>query len=235
MPRVKVSKETNRYDPLAVFEVTSDGKTKSNTYDIINAFSHGLNKKYVDIRAISKKVHESVIPNMSLSQTLELAAETAATMITKHPDHDVLASRIAISKLHRETKETFFSVVKDLYRFVDPRTGQHSPLVSDELYETVMKHADKLDKAINYRCDFEYSYFGFKTLERSYLLRIDGKVKERPQHMLMRVAIGIHGKDIDAAIETYNLMSEKYFTHASPTLFNAGTQSRNYRRVSCSP
>ena len=152
-----------------------------------------------------------------------LAAETAAYKTTTHPDYAVLAARIAISNLHKETKTPFSDVITDLYEYVNPRTGKHSPMISNETYKVVMDNKDTLNSAISYERDFHYNFFGFKTLERSYLLRINGKVAERPQHMLMRVAVGIHGADIDAAIETYNYMSEKAFTHASPTLFNAGT------------
>lgn len=144
-------------------------------------------------------------------------------MTVKHPDYAILAARIAVSNLHKETKKVFSHVIKDLYEYINPKTGKHGSMIGESTYATIMAHADRLDSAIVYDRDFNYNYFGFKTLERSYLLKIDGKIAERPQHLLMRVAIGIHGEDIDAAIETYNYMSEKYFTHGSPTLFNAGT------------
>jgi ribonucleoside-diphosphate reductase subunit M1 len=144
-------------------------------------------------------------------------------MTVTHPDYAILAARIAVSNLHKQTKKQFSSVVSDLYEYINPKNNKPSPMISKSTYETVMKYADELNSAIVYDRDFNYQYFGFKTLERSYLLRINGKVTERPQHMIMRVAVGIHGDDIEAAIETYNLMSNKYFTHASPTLFNAGT------------
>lgn len=152
----------------------------------------------------------------------ELAAEIAATMTTRHSDYAILAARIAVSNLHKETKKNFSDVVKDLYNMVNENTGKPTPIISDETYRIVMENADRLNSAIIYDRDFRYYYFGFKTLHRSYLLKINNKVVERPQHMLMRVAVGIHGEDIDAAIETYNLMSERWFTHASPTLFNSG-------------
>ena len=152
-----------------------------------------------------------------------LAAETAAYLTTKHPDYAILAARIAISNLHKETTKSFSSVVSALYNWVNPKTGKHAPMIADDVYKTVMANKDLLDSAIIYDRDFAYNYFGFKTLERSYLLRINGKIVERPQHMIMRVAVGIHGDDIDRVIETYSLMSERYFTHASPTLFNSGT------------
>lgn len=151
------------------------------------------------------------------------AAETAAYMTVTHPDYAILAARIAVSNLHKQTKKQFSAVVQDLYDYVNPKTRKAASMISEETYQTVMKNAEELNSAIVYDRDFNYQYFGFKTLERSYLLRIDGKVAERPQHMIMRVAVGIHGNDIEAAIETYNYMSNKYFTHASPTLFSAGT------------
>lgn len=144
-------------------------------------------------------------------------------MTVTHPDYAILAARIAVSNLHKQTKKQFSSVISDLYHWVNPKNNKPSPMIAPKTYETVMKYADELNSAIVYDRDFNYQYFGFKTLERSYLLRLDGKVAERPQHMIMRVAVGIHGDDIEKAIETYNLMSSKYFTHASPTLFNAGT------------
>jgi ribonucleoside-diphosphate reductase subunit M1 len=144
-------------------------------------------------------------------------------MTVTHPDYAILAARIAVSNLHKQTKKQFSLVIQDLYHYIDPKNKRPAPMISTETYETVMKHAEELNSAIVYDRDFNYQYFGFKTLERSYLLRISGKVAERPQHMIMRVAVGIHGDDIEKAIETYNLMSQKYFTHASPTLFNAGT------------
>ncbi|KAG5462434.1 MAG: ribonucleotide reductase alpha subunit [Olpidium bornovanus] len=164
-----------------------------------------------------------VYPGVTTVELDNLAAETAAYMTTKHPDYAVLAARIAVSNLHKETKKNFTSVIEDLYNYVNKKNGKPSPMVSEETYRVVRDNADRLNSTIIYDRDFGYNYFGFKTLERSYLLKIDGKPVERPQHMLMRVSIGIHGTDVDAAIETYNLMSERYFTHASPTLFNSGT------------
>ena len=151
-----------------------------------------------------------------------LAAEIAATMTTKHPDYATLAARIAVANLHKETKKAFSDVMEDLFKMVTK--GKPTPMISVEHMKIIKENAERLNSAIVYDRDFNYQYFGFKTLERSYLLKIDGKVVERPQHMLMRVAVGIHGTDIDAAIETYDLLSQKLFTHASPTLFNAATR-----------
>ncbi|KAK3840601.1 MAG: ribonucleoside-diphosphate reductase large chain [Linnemannia elongata] len=178
---------------------------------------------FVDPVQVTHKVISGVYVGVSTTVLDNLAAETAAYMTVKHPDYAILAARIAVSNLHKETKKVFSHVMKDLYEYINPKTGKHGSMIGESTYATIMAHADRLDSAIVYDRDFDYNYFGFKTLERSYLLKINGKIAERPQHLLMRVAVGIHGEDIDAAIETYNYMSEKYFTHGSPTLFNAGT------------
>ncbi|RSH77917.1 ribonucleotide-diphosphate reductase subunit rnr1 [Apiotrichum porosum] len=185
--------------------------------------AYGLDQNYVDPVRVTQKVVAGIHPGVTTVELDTLAAETAAFLSSLHPDYSILAARIVVSNLHKETKKAFSVVVEDLYKWCNPKTGKHSPMISEEVYEVVQKHKDVLDSAIIYDRDFSYNYFGFKTLERSYLLRIDGKVAERPQHMIMRVAIGIHGDNIDKVLETYNLMSERYFTHASPTLFNAGT------------
>merc|ERR1711981_158584 len=167
------------------------------------------------------KVINGLYPGVTTVELDNLAAEIAATMTTKHPDYAILAARIVVSNLHKETKKVFSEVVQDLRNIVSH--GRPAPMISEQHYKIIMKNADRLNSAIIYDRDFSYQYFGIKTLERSYLLKIDGKVVERPQHMLMRVSVGIHGEDIDAAIETYNMLSEKLFTHASPTMFNAAT------------
>jgi len=187
----------------------------------IQKLCYGLDMDFVVPQAITLKVINGLYAGVTTVELDNLAAETAATMTTKHPDYATLAARIVVSNLHKETKKAFSDVVKDLYTMV---THDHkTPMISDFHYNIIMKNADRLNSAIVYDRDFGYKYFGFKTLERSYLLKIDGKVVERPQQMLMRVAIGIHGEDIDAAIETYDMLSQKLFTHASPTLFNAAT------------
>ncbi|XP_060682369.1 ribonucleoside-diphosphate reductase large subunit isoform X2 [Hemiscyllium ocellatum] len=189
----------------------------------IQKLCYGLNPDFVDPAQITMKVIQGLYSGVTTVELDTLAAETAATMTTKHPDYAILAARIAVSNLHKETKKVFSDVMEDLYNYLNPLTNSHSPMISKETLEIVLENKDRLNSAIIYDRDFSYNYFGFKTLERSYLLKINGKVAERPQHMLMRVAVGIHKRDIDAAIETYNLLSEKWFTHASPTLFNAGT------------
>jgi ribonucleoside-diphosphate reductase alpha chain len=169
------------------------------------------------------RVIEGLYDGVTTSELDNLAAEIAATMTTAHPDYAKLAARISVSNLHKNTKKSFSETMADLYTYVNPRTNKKAPLLSDETYKIIAKNAEFLDSTIIYNRDFHYDYFGFKTLERSYLLKLNGKVAERPQHMLMRVSIGIHMEDLDSAIETYNLMSKKYFTHATPTLFNSGT------------
>ncbi|OCT96257.1 hypothetical protein XELAEV_18013932mg [Xenopus laevis] len=189
----------------------------------IQKLCYGLNLEFVDPAQITMKVIQGLYSGVTTIELDTLAAETAATLTTKHPDYAILAARVAVSNLHKETKKTFSDVMEDLYNYVNPLNSKHSPMVSKETLDIVLANKDRLNSSIIYDRDFSYNFFGFKTLERSYLLKINGKVAERPQHMLMRVSVGIHKTDIDAAIETYNLLSEKWFTHASPTLFNAGT------------
>lgn len=160
---------------------------------------------------------------MTTTELDNLAAEVCASLTVKHPDYAILAARIAISNLHKTTSQSFSNTMKRLYTYINPKTDENAALIAPDVYGIVKKHAAKLDQVIDYSRDFDYDFFGFKTLERSYLIKLDGKVVERPQHMLMRVSIGIHKEDIDAAIETYHLLSQKWFTHATPTLFNAGT------------
>lgn len=161
--------------------------------------------------------------NVTTTELDNLAAETAASFTTKHPDFAVLAARIAVSNLHKNTTKSFSETAGLLYNYIDDRTGEPAPLIADDVYCIIQQHADQLDASIIYERDYHFDFFGFKTLEKSYLLKVNGKIVERPQHLFMRVALGIHKTDIEAAIETYNLMSEKWFIHATPTLFNVGT------------
>src|SRR6478736_815141 len=204
-----------------------DGHRESVKFDKITArvekLCYGLDPKFVNPVEVAMKVINGLYDGVSTVELDNLAAEIAATMTTRHPDFAKLAARIAVSNLHKVTSKSFSNTMKRLYTYVDPKTGQNAPLISKETWRTIHQNAAELDEAIIYDRDFGYDYFGFRTLERSYLMKIDGKVIERPQHLLMRVAVGIHGEDIPAAIETYNLLSEKWFTHATPTLFNAGT------------
>ncbi|KAK9379234.1 ribonucleotide reductase [Kockiozyma suomiensis] len=210
-----------------MFVYKRDGRKERVAFDKITArvsrLCYGLDQDHVDAAAITQKVISGVYQGVTTVELDNLAAETAAYMTTAHPDYAVLAARIAISNLHKQTRKQFSQLINDLYTYINPKNGKPSPMISDTTYNVVMKHAEELNSAIVYERDFQYNYFGFKTLERSYLLRIDGKVAERPQHLIMRVAVGIHGEDIEKAIETYNYMSQRYFTHASPTLYNAGT------------
>ncbi|MCA0447979.1 MAG: ribonucleoside-diphosphate reductase subunit alpha [Bacteroidetes bacterium] len=210
-----------------MFVVKRDGRKEEVHFDKITArvkkLCYGLDSNYVDPIKISMKVIEGLFDGVTTAQLDNLAAETCASMTTRHPDYAILAARIAVSNLHKNTSKLFTDTIEKLYRYTDERTGDNASIIAEDVYQIVKQHADELNSAIVYDRDFAYDYFGFKTLEKSYLLKVEGKVVERPQHMLMRVAVGIHKDDIASAIETYNLLSEKWFTHATPTLFNAGT------------
>ena len=189
----------------------------------LTTLADGLDSNWVDPAHLTKLTIEGLYDGVTTRELDQLAAETAASLASHHPDYSKLAARICVDDLHRSTKETFSEVITDLREFVDPESGAHAPLISPEVYEVIMANKDTLDSYIDYNRDFNYDYFGFKTLERSYLLKLNGAVAERPQHMLMRVAVGIHHENIDKALETYDLMSQGFFTHATPTLFNSGT------------
>ncbi|GAA4405948.1 ribonucleoside-diphosphate reductase subunit alpha [Nibrella viscosa] len=210
-----------------MYVIKRDGRRESVKFDKITAriekLCYGLDPTYVQPIEVAMRVVSGIYDGVTTAELDNLAAETAASMTTKHPDYAILAARIAISNLHKNTNKSFSGTIKRLYTYIDPKTGENASLISKEVYDVVRKNAALLDSTIIYDRDYGYDYFGYKTLEKSYLLKIDGKIAERPQHMLMRVAVGIHQKDIEAAIETYNLLSEKWFTHATPTLFNAGT------------
>jgi ribonucleoside-diphosphate reductase alpha chain len=209
-----------------MFVIKRDGHKEPVMFDKITArikkLCYSLNP-LVDPVRVSMRVIEGLYDGVTTSELDNLAAEVSATMTTSHPDYATLAARISVSNLHKNTKKSFSETMADLYNYVNPRTGKKAPLLSDEVHKVIKKNAEKLDSTIIYNRDFNYDYFGFKTLERSYLLRLNGVVVERPQHMLMRVSVGIHYDDLDSAIDTYNLMSKKFFTHATPTLFNSGT------------
>lgn len=209
-----------------MYVVKRDGRKEPIMFDKITArvrkLCYGLNN-LVDPVKVAMRVIEGLYDGVTTSELDNLAAETAATMTTTHPDYALLAARISVSNLHKNTKKSFSETMTDLYEYVNPRTGKKAPLLANDVFKVIKDNAELLDSTIIYNRDFGYDYFGFKTLERSYLLKINGQIAERPQHMLMRVSIGIHLDDLDAAIETYHLMSKKYFTHATPTLFNSGT------------
>ncbi|KUJ60461.1 ribonucleoside-diphosphate reductase [Flavobacteriaceae bacterium CRH] len=209
-----------------MYVVKRDGHKEPVMFDKITErikkLCYGLNE-LVDPVKVAMRVIEGLYDGVSTSELDNLAAETAASMTIAHPDYAQLAARVAISNLHSNTKKSFSETMKDMYNYVNPRNGQEAPLLSDEVFKVIQENSAFLDSHIIYTRDFNYDYFGFKTLERSYLLKINGKIVERPQHMLMRVSVGIHLDDLKSVIETYDLMSKKFFTHATPTLFNAGT------------
>ncbi len=209
-----------------MFVIKRNGQKEPVMFDKITSrirkLCYGLNP-IVEPTKVAMRVIEGLYDGVTTSELDNLAAEVAAMMTVSHPDYAQLAARVSVSNLHKNTKKTFSEVMTDLYEYVNPRTGKKAPLLADDTFRVIMENKEKLDSLIIYNRDFSYDYFGFKTLERSYLLKLNGKIAERPQHMLMRVSIGIHLDDLNAAIETYDLMSKKYFTHATPTLFNAGT------------
>ena len=209
-----------------MFVMKRDGRKEAVKFDKVTAriqkLAYGLSE-HVDTFSVAQKVIEGIYDGVTTTQLDNLAAEIAASMTVRHPDYALLAARIAVSNLHKNTKKSFSETMKDLYEYIDPHTGKKAPLVADDVFEIIWNNRDLLDSTIIYDRDFGYDYFGFKTLEKSYLLKLYGKVAERPQHMIMRVAVGIHKNDLESVVETYNLMSERWFTHATPTLFNAGT------------
>ena len=213
MSMIKVIKRNGKKEPVMLDKIL----------DRITQQTYGLDQKWIVPFEVAQKVIEGIMPDIQTSVLDQLAMETAASLTTKHPDYSTLAARLAITALHKETKKSFSETVTDLYKYVDPKTRKHSPIVSENFYKLVIKHADELDSAIVHSRDHNFDFFGFKTLEKSYLLKINAKVAERPQYMYMRTALQICGEDIEGVIETYNLLSEGYYTHATPTLFNSGT------------
>ncbi|NRS87171.1 ribonucleoside-diphosphate reductase alpha chain [Flavobacterium sp. 7E] len=207
-----VVKRDGRKEPVMFDKIT----------DRIKKLCYGLND-LVDAVKVAMRVIEGLYDGVSTSELDNLAAETAASMTIAHPDYAQLAARIAISNLHSNTTKSFSETMTEMFEYVNPRNGQYAPLIADDVYKVIQENAEFLDSHIIYNRDFNYDYFGFKTLERSYLLKINGKIVERPQHMLMRVSVGIHLDDLESVLETYDLMSKKFFTHATPTLFNSGT------------
>ncbi|MEN9914526.1 MAG: hypothetical protein RL528_1281 [Bacteroidota bacterium] len=209
-----------------MYVVKRDEKKEAVKFDKITAriikMCYGLDP-LVSPESVAMKVIEGIYDGVSTSDLDNLAAEVAAAKTIDHPDYALLASRIAVSNLHKETKKTFSEVMSDLYYYIDPKTNQKASLLADDVYNIIQEHKETLDSSIIYDRDFRYDYFGFKTLTRSYLMKLNGKIAERPQQMLMRVALGIHKSDVESAIKTYHLMSEGWFTHATPTLFNSGT------------
>ncbi|MCP9768006.1 ribonucleoside-diphosphate reductase subunit alpha [Lacihabitans sp. LS3-19] len=210
-----------------MYVIKRDGRRESVKFDKVTArierLCYGLDPIFIQPVEVAMKVVSGIYDGVTTSELDNLAAETSASMTTKHPDYATLAARIAISNLHKNTLKSFSGTMKMLYQYVDPKTAENASLVSKETWKVIQANAALLDSSIIYDRDFGYDYFGYKTLEKSYLMKLNGKIVERPQHMLMRVSVGIHGENIEKAIETYNLLSERWFTHATPTLFNAGT------------
>jgi ribonucleoside-diphosphate reductase alpha chain len=206
--------------------IKRDGRKETVKFDKVTAriqkLSYSLSPM-VNVIDVAKKTIEGIYDGVHTAELDNLAAETAASLTITHPDYAILASRIAVSNLHKNTIKSFSATMRMLYNYTDTHSGKKMPLIADDVMEVIEANAELLDSTIIYDRDFSFDYFGFKTLEKSYLLKINGKIVERPQHMYMRVAIGIHKHDVESAIKTYHLMSERWFTHATPTLFNAGT------------
>jgi ribonucleoside-diphosphate reductase alpha chain len=209
-----------------MFVEKRNGKKESVKFDKVTArlekLSYSLSP-LVNVIDVAKKTIEGIYEGVPTTELDNLAAETAASLTITHPDYAILASRVAVSNLHKNTIKSFSQTMENLYNYVDDTTGKKLPLIADDIIEIIREHAELLDSTIIYDRDFAFDYFGFKTLEKSYLLKINGKIVERPQHLYMRVAVGVHKGDIDSVIKTYHLMSERWFTHATPTLFNAGS------------
>ena len=227
LAQTQISKINSSKKKNMMHVIKRNGKSEKVKFDKValrlEKLSYGLDTKYVDVMDVAKKTLSGIYDGVHTTELDNLAAEISASMSTKHPDYSILASRIAVSNIHKNVEKSFSKNIELLYKYKDAVTGEKAPLIAKDVYNIIMKNADELDAAILHDRDFKYDYFGIKTLERAYLLRRDKKISETPQQMLMRVAIGIHKKDIEAAIETYDLMSQRQFTHATPTLFNAGT------------
>jgi ribonucleoside-diphosphate reductase alpha chain len=213
MNMIKVTKRNGKREPVNFDKIV----------DRITQQTYGLDQKFIVPFEIAQKVIEGITPNVETSVLDSLAMETAASLTTKHPDYSILAARLAVTALHKETKKSFSETMKDLYEYVDPKRNIHAPIISKEFLDIVMENKDELDSTIVHSRDHNFDYFGYKTLEKSYLLKLDGKIAERPQYMFLRTALQVSDGDIKNAIETYNIISEGYYTHATPTLFNSGT------------
>lgn len=186
--------------------------------------TYGLNEDYVDYFEVSKKVIAGLYDGVTTEELDRLAAETSASLVTSHPDYSTLAARIAITSLYKRVDKRFTATADKLYHYINPKTGEKAGMISDDVYKVIVKNAKELDAMVVHDRDFNFDYFGFKTLEKSYLLKMFGEVAETPQHLYMRVAVGIWLDDLEMVQKTYDMLSQGLFTHATPTLFNAGTK-----------
>jgi ribonucleoside-diphosphate reductase alpha chain len=206
---------------------TRSGKKEPVQFDKIThriaQLTYNLDPKYVDAIQVAKRTINGLFDGITTDELDNLSAEVSAYMTSVHPDYARLAGRIAVANLHRQTSDSFMETFDALYGYENEYTKEKQPLLSDEIYAFAREYKDRISAEIAYSRDFEFDYFGFKTLEKSYLLKVNGKIVERPQHLFMRVALGVQIGNIEEAIKTYHLISEGWFTHASPTLFNAGT------------
>jgi ribonucleoside-diphosphate reductase alpha chain len=205
-----------------------DGSFEEMRYDKITRriqnFCDDLNTEYIDPTLITLKVTQGIYDGITTTELDVLAAETAASLVTTHSDYAKLAGRLAVSNLHKTTPKKFSQAIKELYSFIEPKTGKETTLISDEVFQFVQQNREALDGAIRQERDLDFDYFGFKTLERSYLLKVGKRIVERPQYMYMRVAVGICNGNLEMALRIYDDLSQHFYTHATPTLFNAGTR-----------
>lgn len=188
----------------------------------IKKLTYGLHDM-VDPDLVSTKVVSGLYDGVSSAELDQLSSETSASMITTHPDYGKLAARIAITALYKDVEKDFSRIATKLYEYINPKTGEKAGMISDEVYSVIQNHADELDGMIVHDRDFNFDYFGFMTLKKSYLLKINGQAAETPQHLYMRVAVGIWRDNLEMVQKTYDMLSQGLFTHATPTLFNAGT------------
>ena len=210
-----------------MFVITRSGKREPVQFDKIthriSQLLYGLDSEFVDASQVAKRTIQGLFDGITTEELDNLSAEVSAYLTSSHPDYARLAGRIAVANLHRSTSDSFMETLDKLWNFTPDYSGEKTPLISQDLYDFATQHKDRISAEIAYSRDFEFDYFGFKTLERSYLLKVHNKIVERPQHMFMRVALGVQLGNIEEALKTYHMISEGWFTHASPTLFNAGT------------
>lgn len=232
---MKLDELLNNYK---IFSNVMIDNTYEYIYEFINRFVINNNLKYIDINELTTKINKSLPRNITAEEFYNYVADQTIIKTSYNPEYNKLASYILIEKIHKMTEENIINIAEILYNNIDIK-GNKSPLISNELYNIIMKNGEEIQKVIKMERDYDIDYFGIKTLELSYLIKIRDKksitkgkiIIERPQHMYMRVALAIHGNDLIAAYETYNLLTQKYFTHATPTLFNAGTL--NQQMSSC--
>jgi ribonucleotide reductase alpha subunit len=217
----------NKSDEMHV--IKRNGKSEDISFDKILQRVRKLGLQFnlnIPYSLLVMKVIDQLYNNITTEQIDILTAEQCTSMSTIHPDYSTLAALISISNLHKKTNKSFYNTMKQAYEFKDIN-GKDSPIINHNAWNIIQNNKDLFDNLIDHNKDYLIDYFGFKTLERAYLIKVNNKIIERPQYMFLRVAICIHGNNIEKVKETYKFMSEKWFTHATPTLFNACTRENN--------